>query len=341
MDLVKKIEKGENIVSYLSKNSKACSRQGWKKIGRGVFGEVFLTPDGKVVKTKKYKKKKVADETECTYGDLKLKDNIDGGTLEYEDVILCKDPMYVEYIIQKLVGDLEPKCKNYLKTYGFHVCNDTTFFITEKADYSLTKFLPCLITESYKGDTGAKETIDAILFQIIYAIYGYQKTYAISHNDLYTDNIMLSNTPKEYRSAKAFEYFVNGDLFTIPYTPFIVKIIDFGEANKYSYPLVFNPKNIRETRNPKEFFRMFDLLFLLHSMFNIDFRIRENVKLREATEVTRALYEYAKDIKDLSVVKFAASEYEDTDVMPSTILNDVFSKYRGGSGVKSVVLGNL
>ena len=69
------------------------------------------------------------------------------------------------------------------------------------------------------------EELESAIFQIITSLYVYQKKYNFTHNDLHTNNIMYSETDKEY-----LVYKIKDKIYKIPTYGKIYKIIDFGRA---------------------------------------------------------------------------------------------------------------
>ena len=65
----------------------------------------------------------------------------------------------------------------------------------------------------------------AILMQVIMILITYQKHFKFTHNDLHTNNIMYTNTDKEY-----LYYCVNNTYYKVPTYGKIYKIIDFGRS---------------------------------------------------------------------------------------------------------------
>lgn len=65
----------------------------------------------------------------------------------------------------------------------------------------------------------------ACLFQVIVILGVYQKCFDFTHNDLHTNNIMYTQTDKQY-----LYYKVNGITYKVPTFGRIFKIIDFGRA---------------------------------------------------------------------------------------------------------------
>jgi hypothetical protein len=65
----------------------------------------------------------------------------------------------------------------------------------------------------------------SILFQVIMILITLQKTFHLTHNDLHTNNIMYSNTDKEFLYYKYDNIF-----YKVPTYGKIVKIIDFGRS---------------------------------------------------------------------------------------------------------------
>ena len=67
--------------------------------------------------------------------------------------------------------------------------------------------------------------LGAIIVQILMMLITYQKAFALTHNDLHTNNIMYSKTEKKY-----LYYKFNNKHYKVPTYGKIFKIIDFGRA---------------------------------------------------------------------------------------------------------------
>jgi hypothetical protein len=80
------------------------------------------------------------------------------------------------------------------------------------------------------------------LFQVIIILSVYQKTFAFTHNDLHTNNIMYIPTDKQF-----LHYLFNGVYYKVPTYGKLYKIIDYGRAiYKYNGKIMcsdsFHPK---------------------------------------------------------------------------------------------------
>lgn len=111
--------------------------------------------------------------------------------------------------------------KNYPIQIGFF----------EKLEYTLEEL------NDSEGIT--QEEWKSFLFQIIFALSFIQKKYDMVHNDLHSDNIMLSRTSDEY-----YYYVINDKVYKVPTYGYTVKIIDFARAtfkigNRIIVPDVF------------------------------------------------------------------------------------------------------
>ena len=93
----------------------------------------------------------------------------------------------------------------------------TQVVVIEKCKNTLDELLD-------EGDIKLEE-LESAIFQIITSLYVYQKKYNFTHNDLHTNNIMYSETDKEY-----FVYKIKDKTYKIPTFGKVYKIIDFGRA---------------------------------------------------------------------------------------------------------------
>ena len=86
----------------------------------------------------------------------------------------------------------------------------------------------------------------ALVVQTLFAIAPYQEAFRISHNDLNLYNIMITQVTSQSKwktkRLSSYSHFgfrlPTGTVVEVPFVPFVVKIIDFGKAVKYSTPKV-------------------------------------------------------------------------------------------------------
>lgn len=74
-------------------------------------------------------------------------------------------------------------------------------------------------------DALSDEEWESALMQIVITLATYQKTFAFTHNDLHTNNIMFNYTDKKF-----IYYLFNKKFYKVPTFGRIFKIIDFGRA---------------------------------------------------------------------------------------------------------------
>ena len=105
----------------------------------------------------------------------------------------------------------------------------------EKEQYAYIKNFPvnliCLekcdgtFDELLDNESMNIEELNSTLFQVNMILLTYQKAFHFTHNDLHTNNIMYSNTTKQYITYK-----VNNEYYKVPTFGRIFKIIDFGRS---------------------------------------------------------------------------------------------------------------
>ena len=157
----------------------------------------------------------------------------------------------------------------------------------------------------------------AILMQVIMTLIAYQHMFAMTHNDLHTNNIMFVKTEKKY-----LHYLHKGIYYRVPTHGRIMKIIDFGRAiytyrgqtmvsdsfdrtgdaaTQYNCDPYMNPKKPRLDPNPS-----FDLCRLACSLFDYfveDIRdAREYEAVLKESRVARTVVEWLKDDKGRNVL---------------------------------------
>jgi serine/threonine protein kinase len=177
-----------------------------------------------------------------------------------------KDNMMAEYLIGKLCGDF--LSINFLKMFQFEVCplsepeKAMDHILMEEASYTFDYF-QYLMLESDFSEKDKEKKLDRILFQIFHALACFQnENVQIEHNDLHEKNIMVTEMNPEiaFRGKKLcqyefLEYRIENESYYFPVKDMelIVKIGDFGLANKYSTPRILNSVPYRG------FFRWADL----------------------------------------------------------------------------------
>ena len=72
------------------------------------------------------------------------------------------------------------------------------------------------------------EELESVMFQVVTILHTYQTLFKFTHNDLHTNNVMYTETEKEYLFYK-----INGKYYKVPTFGKIYKIIDFGRAIYY------------------------------------------------------------------------------------------------------------
>lgn len=157
----------------------------------------------------------------------------------------------------------------------------------------------------------------AILMQVIMTLVAYQHMFAMTHNDLHTNNIMFVKTDKKF-----LHYQHKGVYYRVPTHGRIMKIIDFGRAiytyrgqtmvsdsfdrngdaaTQYNCDPYMNPKKPRLDPNPS-----FDLCRLACSLFDYfveDIRdTREYETVLKESRVANMVVEWLKDDKGRNVL---------------------------------------
>ena len=151
--------------------------------------------------------------------------------------------------------------------------------------------------------------------QIIMILITYQKTFAFTHNDLHTNNVMYNHTDKKY-----IWYFFNKKYYKVPTYGRIFKIIDFGRsiykfngnlfcsdsfqqggdaASQYNTEPYFNDQKPRLEPNYS-----FDLCRLACSIF--DYVVEDFEDIRDLNKckdpVTRLIVEWCLDDKGINML---------------------------------------
>ena len=257
-EILRIIDTRKSIVKYLGRESTLCPLIGSEiklvEIGKGKGGMVFsITFPG--MGDKKYVVKRLEGvnflrcqtTTKSTYGKTNGKGTITVPSKSY----VCDEERYSEYVLSVLVGELYRKgeCINFIDTFDFATCLkpvSNQYIFMERIDNVLKTIADCVFTEDYS--IGMRAVI-----QLLFAIAIYQRKYKIVHGDLHLDNVFVEYvTPTtEFGGQKLaecdyFYYQIGKKTIYLPYTPFIIKIGDWGLSCKYSEPMVMNSNTMRD-----------------------------------------------------------------------------------------------
>ena len=158
----------------------------------------------------------------------------------------------------------------------------------------------------------SEEEWSSIIVQILMILITFQKVFALTHNDLHTNNIMYVSTDKQYLFYK-----VNNKHYKVPTFGKIFKIIDFGRAiYKFRGNNIcsdsFHPKGDASTQyNCEPYFNnkkprlepnlSFDLCRLGCSLF--DFIVDDPEKVDEITSpISNIIINWCKDDKGRNIM---------------------------------------
>lgn len=180
---------------------------------------------------------------------------------------LCDD-YYSDFIIGSLCSRLYENgiSANFLRMYDFAACTvdrpnkHRQYIFMEKADMKIEELSMKQLV-----------TVD-IFIQIMHAIHTYQTSYKISHNDLHMGNIMLQKIGPEHEfngkkimDYKYFHYRFGDADYYVRNMGLVVKIIDFGIAQKYSKPFIlYKEANQRIPYRP-----IVDVLVVMKNLFKL------------------------------------------------------------------------
>ena len=154
----------------------------------------------------------------------------------------------------------------------------------------------------------------AILMQVIMQLIAYQKVFAFTHNDLHTNNIMYTETDKQY-----LYYCFESNYYKVPTYGKIWKIIDFGRAiYKFNGKVIcsdsFAPGEDAATQyNCEPFLNQdkprlepnfsFDLCRLGCSLFDyFDCDLESLTSTEELDDVQEVIVDWCKDDKNKNIL---------------------------------------
>ena len=151
-----------------------------------------------------------------------------------------------------------------------------------------------------------EEMAIAAIFQVIFTLLAYQKTFHFTHNDLHTNNIMYIDTDKEFLFYK-----YDDQIYKVPTYGKIYKIIDFGRAiykyqgktfcsdsfatsgdaaTQYNFEPFFNDKKPRLEPN-----YAFDLCRLGCSIFDFVLDETDNLKTQNLDIFQKLILDWVTD----------------------------------------------
>ena len=234
---------------------------------------------------------------------------------------LCERLM-LEYHEQNFDEDVEQlfcKYNDLIKNQLAH--NKCAFLVLEKCDMALEDYLKKSINTPV-----SLAVFKSLLFQIIYTFYAICKIYPnFRHYDLHTDNIMLRFDPSykfKATNPKFLIYYIDGEVYSIPYFGIIPKIIDFGFS-------VIPEENIISNATDDKVLMYYrshnDLLMLFHHIHHVlaavdQGKVARVDKILSALEPNRTYIhfntEYIRKIEDI------LPSYE------SMVHNNIFREYR-------------
>lgn len=241
---------GQDLIRYFTGINPSCILlepiiRSSEELGRGYFGSVHKVdiPTSNGVKTYAVKRTNQFDSAStCTfYPENALVDDwlpVDAGTLICE---AGKSPI-PEFIISLLVADLyrAGRCIHFVDVYYLMNCMENSYTFTEMI-HAPEKSLDLINRLS-------DDMATCIFIQLLCAIGAYRTYYDIIHNDLHLGNILIEPVTDDmfYNGSKIsdadyYHYRIGKTNIYIPggkRCPYIVKIIDWGQAVKLSDPKI-------------------------------------------------------------------------------------------------------
>lgn len=197
--------------------------------------------------------------------------------------------------------DIEEKIEATIPQFPVHVIG---------MEYCESTFDDLILSDELKDE---KEWF-AALMQIIMILITYQKTFAFTHNDLHTNNVMYNTTDKKY-----LYYCYKKKYYKVPTYGRLFKIIDFGRsiykyngklfcsdsfqtggdaATQYNTEPYFNDKKPRLEPNYS-----FDLCRLACSIFDyLIYDMSEIKNLEQCDPVKRLIVEWCLDDKNINLL---------------------------------------
>lgn len=187
----------------------------------------------------------------CLYQGEQFSYKINNGTGDVVEVkgplYMCVDNMVTEYLITLLTATLYKQniCVNFIDVYDLAVCPNggklSDYLVIEKINgYSIKNAMQCY-------QMGLDELFIGFYIQILFSVLVLNEKLGIVHGDLHNENILIyrpshrdTYNGKKLYNADYYKYtFGNTSIYFKSYG-FIVKIIDYGMATKWSDSKVLN-----------------------------------------------------------------------------------------------------
>ena len=154
-----------------------------------------------------------------------------------------------EYLIGRLLGSsyMNMDCINFFNVYDYKDCNGEYYTLMDKVSGTFKSGANCMPLINYNIASNDEDIFINSMVQVLFAIAYYQTKWKISHNDLHSNNIFVEYVNEEttYKGEKLinadyYHYKVGSKDFYIHASPVIVKIGDYGLAEKYSEPVIIS-----------------------------------------------------------------------------------------------------
>jgi len=194
-----------------------------KRIGNGGYGQVYLLPDGTLLKKALHPKmENPSEKSDCLEGRG------------------CKNELLLEALIMRALGELN--CEHFVKFENLYECAGQYYLVMENLGHSTT------FTAYVNKKRLSREARLSILFQITYALYLAHEEFQFVHGDLIGENIMIQQVPREMN-----EYTIGPHVYKFDNCGLRVVIIDFGFSRlKYEgislYQTYLNPEDFKDDR---------------------------------------------------------------------------------------------
>jgi hypothetical protein len=246
------------------------------------------------------------------------------------------EQLIIDYCVANLPDSIDQLFCKYVNLVKNNLAHDKcAFLVLEKCDMVLDEY----IQKSVNSPIGLA-VFKSILFMVIHAIYSISKIYpGFRHYDLHTDNIVLKFDQKYKFKAtepKFLLFYINDDIFTIPYFGIIPKIIDFGFGiipEEGIFSNIIEDKDLMYHRAEN------DLLFLFYHIYSTAVS-SNNTKLKQIEKILSSLEpnrtykhyyaEYIRKVDKLlpsyeSMIKNKIfNEYKKYEVLPEQIYAEYF-----------------
>lgn len=185
---------------------------------------------------------------------------------------------------------------------GFLSCGKTGYIAMEKLDMTMVKLIK---------QESSSSIFKNLLFQILYSVQFLIEN-KLMHNDLHIDNVMVRST-KDYRyreinlsSVKDFAFEIGSKTYILPNMGYVVKLIDYDFAAKFSEPKICPEKIFYEDNDDRwnlryRFSKAYDTITILAFIVYYGLFKTKNMSSKNRNDVVNILKDVCEFVVELVI----------------------------------------